>query len=96
MEFFKDRFWGFYYLCDLLLIMNHEDVANYADDNAPYVSKKYRRGCVMKALDFIYNLQMLFSNALVTINFQTNARKCHVLLSTDQDVRACKYSCCTN
>ena len=27
-------------LCDLFLIMNHVDIANYADDNAPYVSGK--------------------------------------------------------
>ena len=25
-------------LCDLFFIMNHEDIANYADDNTPYVS----------------------------------------------------------
>ena len=27
-------------LCDLFLIMNHVDIANYADDNASYVSGK--------------------------------------------------------
>ena len=27
-------------LCDLFLVMNHEDIANYADDNTPYVSGK--------------------------------------------------------
>ena len=28
------------YLCDLFLIMNHEDIANYVDENTPYVSGK--------------------------------------------------------
>ena len=27
-------------LCDSLLIINHDDIANYADDNTPYVSGK--------------------------------------------------------
>ena len=27
-------------LWDLFFIMNHEDIANYADDNTPYVSGK--------------------------------------------------------
>ena len=27
-------------LCDLFFIINHEDIANYADDNTPYVSGK--------------------------------------------------------
>ena len=27
-------------LCDLFLIMNHEDIAHYADDNTPYFSGK--------------------------------------------------------
>ena len=27
-------------LCDLFLTMNNEDIANYADDNTPYVSGK--------------------------------------------------------
>ena len=35
-------------LCDLFLIMNHVDIANYADDNAPYVSGKI----LTKLLDF--------------------------------------------
>ena len=36
------------YLCDLLLVMNHEDIANNADDNALYVSGKI----LTKLLDF--------------------------------------------
>ena len=27
-------------LCDLFFIMNHEDIANYANDNTPYISRK--------------------------------------------------------
>ena len=27
-------------LCDIFFIMNHEDIANYADDNTRYVSRK--------------------------------------------------------
>ena len=48
-------------LCDLFLIMNHEDIANYADDNRPYVSG---------FLDFWKNLHVLSSNDLVTIIFK--------------------------
>ena len=33
-------------LCDLYFIMNHEDIANYADDNTRYISgKKYWQNC---------------------------------------------------
>ena len=27
-------------LCDLFFIKNHEDIANYANDNTPYISRK--------------------------------------------------------
>ena len=35
-------------LCDLFFMMNHEDIANYADDNTPCVSGKI----LTKLLDF--------------------------------------------
>ena len=45
MEFLKDCFGPLLLnidLSDLFFIMNHEDIANYADDNTPNVSgKKY-------------------------------------------------------
>ena len=35
-------------LCDLFLIMNHEDIANHADDNTPLFPEKI----LTKLLDF--------------------------------------------
>lgn len=48
MEFLKDRFWYLFYfeilfiidLFDLFLIINYEDIANYAEDNTTYVPEK--------------------------------------------------------
>ena len=48
MEFHKDRFWYLFYfeilfiidLFDLFLIINYEDIANYAEDNTTYVPEK--------------------------------------------------------
>ena len=48
MEFLKDRFWYLFYfeilftidLFDLFLIINYEDIANYAEDNTTYVPQK--------------------------------------------------------
>ena len=72
-------------LRDLFLIMNHEDISSYADDNMLCVSGKN----AAKIVRFSEKSSVLFSNCLVikSNQFQANASKCHVLLSTDQHVQ---------
>ena len=42
MKFLKDS-WSFLFnidLCDLSLIISHKDIANYAEENIPQISRK--------------------------------------------------------
>ena len=55
-----------------------EDIANYADDNTPYVSGKN----IDEVVKFLEEFSKWFSDN----QFQTNVSKYHVLLSTDQRV----------
>ena len=69
-------------LCDLSVIMDQHDIANYVDDNTPYVSGK-NIDEVVKSLEKTSRLTFKwFSDN----QFQGNISKCHVLLSTDQQV----------
>ena len=70
-------------LCDLFLIMKHEDIANYADDKTPYVSGKNIDEVVRSLEESPRVTLKLFSDN----HFQANASKCHVLLRTDQYVQ---------
>ena len=54
------------YLCDLFFLMNYEDIANYADDNTPYVSGKNIHGVV----SFLEESSRVIFNGLVTISFK--------------------------
>ena len=43
MEFLKDQFWSLIFdidLCNLFLIMNHENIVSYADENTPSFPEK--------------------------------------------------------
>ena len=70
-------------LCDLFLMMNHVDIANYADDNAPYVSGKN----VDEVVRFLEESLRVIFNCLSENHFQANTSTCQMLLSTDQHVQ---------
>ena len=70
-------------LCDLFFIMNHEDIANYADDNTPYVSGKN----IDEVVRFLEEPSRVIFKWFSDNQFQANASKCHVLLSTDEHVQ---------
>ena len=63
--------------------MNHEDIANYADDNIPYVSGKN----VNKVVRFLEESSRVVFKWFKDNQFQANTSKCHVLLSTDKYVQ---------
>ena len=67
-------------LCDLFLIMNHENIANYADDNTPYVSRK----TIDEVVGFLEESSCVIFKWFKDDQFQANSSKCHVLLSTDE------------
>ena len=70
-------------LCDLFLTMNNEDIANYADDNTPYVSGKN----IDEVVRFLEESSRVIFKWFSDNQFQANASKCHVLLSTDEHVQ---------
>ena len=70
-------------LCDLFFIMNPEDFANYADDNTPYVSGKN----IDEVVRFLEESSRVIFKWFSDNQFQANACKCHLLLSTDEHVQ---------
>ena len=69
-------------LCDLFITASNYDIANYADDNAPYVSGKNIEEVVASLEDVSEFIFQWFRDN----QFQGHASKCHVLLSTDKQV----------
>ena len=69
-------------LCDMFFILDNYDIANYADDSTPYVSGRNIEE-VIALLEEVSNyiFQWFRDN-----EFQGNASKCHVLLSSDKKV----------
>ena len=63
--------------------MNHEDIANHADDNTPYVSGKN----IGEVVIFLKESSRVILKWSTDNQFQANASKCHVLLSTDEHVQ---------
>ena len=63
--------------------MNHEDIANYADDNTLYVSRK----SIDEVVRFLEESSRVTFKWFCDNQFQGNASKCHVLLDTDQHVQ---------
>ena len=70
-------------LCNLFFVMNHEDIVNYADDNTPYVSGKN----IDEVVRFLEESSRVIFKWFSDNQFQANASKCHVLLSTDEHVQ---------
>ena len=70
-------------LCDLFFVMNHEDIANNADDNTPNVSRKN----IEEVVKFLEKSSHVIFKWFSDNQFQANASKCHVLLSTDKHVQ---------
>ena len=77
-------------LRDLFFIMNHEDIVNYADDNTPYVSGKN----IDKVVRFLEESSSVIFKWFSDSQFQANAIKCHILLSTNEHVQV--NNCNTN
>ena len=69
-------------LCDLFITMSQYDIANYADDNTPYVSGRNIKEVVASLEEVSEVIFQWFKDN----QFQGNASKCHVLLSTDKQV----------
>ena len=69
-------------LRDLFFVMNHEDIVDYTDDNTPYVSGKH----IDEVVRFLEESSRVIFKWFSDNQFQENASKCHVLLSTDEHV----------
>ena len=69
-------------LCDLFITTSHYDIANYADDNAPYVFGRNIDEVVASLEEVSEVIFQWFRGN----QFQGNASKCHVLLSTNKQV----------
>ena len=69
-------------LCDLFITMSQYDIANYADDNTPYVSGRNIEEVVASLEEVSEAVFQWFRDN----QFQGNASKYHVLLSTDKQV----------
>ena len=70
------------YLCDLFFIIEKFDIANFADDNTPYVTGD-NISSVVKLLEEVACaiFQWFKDNEM-----KANADKCHVLLSTSNEL----------
>ena len=77
-------------LSDLFFITNHEDTANYADGNTPYVSGKN----IDEVVRFLEESSRVIFKWFSDNQFQANAIKCFVLLSTNEHVQV--NNCNTN
>ena len=69
-------------LCDLFITTSHYDIANYADDNAPHVFGRNIDEVVASLEEVSEVIFQWFRGN----QFQGNASKCHVLLSTNKQV----------
>ena len=69
-------------LCGFFITTSHYDIANYADDNSPYVSDRNIEEIVASLEEILTVIFQWFRNN----QLQGNANKCHVLLSTDKQV----------
>ena len=70
-------------LCDLFITTSHYNIANYADDNRPYVSGRN----IEEVVASLEEVSEVIFQWLMDNQFQGNANKCHVLLSTDKQVQ---------
>ena len=70
------------FLADLFLIHSDSDVANFADDNMPYLSDRNVEDVIESLERVSVSLFRWFENSLL----KGNADKCHFLISTSQEV----------
>ena len=63
--------------------MNHQEIANYANDNKPYVSGKN----IDEVVRFLEESSCVIFKWFKDNQFQANGSTCHVLLSTDEYVQ---------
>ena len=66
-------------LSDLFAVMDQHNIANYADDNTLYMSGKN----IDEVVELLEGSLCLIFKQFRDNQFQGNASKCHVLLSTD-------------
>ena len=71
-----------HFLADLFLIHSDIDIANFADDNTPYLSAKNVEDVIESLERASVSLFRWFENNLL----KGNADKCHFLVSTSQEV----------
>ena len=70
------------FLADLFLIYSDIDIANFADDNTPYLSAKNAEDVIDSPERASVSLFRWIENNLL----KGNADKCHFLVSTSQEV----------
>ena len=66
------------FLCDLFLIINNIDFANYADDNTPYTTDESAEKVIDKSEIETKNFAKCFSDN----QMKANSDKCHLLISS--------------
>ena len=66
------------HLCDIFFIINKSDIANFADDNTPYVTGDNISSVVELLEEVACAIFQLFKGN----DMKGNAAKCHVLLNT--------------
>ena len=70
-------------LRDLFITTSRYDIDNYPDDNKPYVSGRN----IEKVVASLEEVSEVIFQWFRDNQFQGNANKCHVLLSTDKQVQ---------
>ena len=69
-------------ICDLFFIIEDCDIANYADDNTPYLSGKN----VEEVLNGLENVSSNLFQWFTENKLKGNASKCHLLISSGENV----------
>ena len=71
------------FLTDLFFIVNSTDIANYADDNTPYATANYIGSLIASLEEASKSLFTWFDNNNLV---NSNADKCHLLVSSNEKV----------
>ena len=69
-------------ICDLFFIIENYDIANYAGDKTPYLSKKN----VEEVLNGLENVSSKLFQWLTENELKGNGSKCHLLISSGENV----------
>ena len=69
-------------MCDLFFIIEHCDIANYADDNTRYLSRKN----VEEVVNYLENVSSNLFQWFTENELKGNASKCHLLISSGENV----------